>query len=409
MTTEPIPGAPAPTFTALERRLLFLISVVQIVNIVDFMMVMPLGPEFSEELGIPSNHLGIIGGSYTLSASITGILGTTFLDRFDRRSALAVALVGLAAGTLAGGLSWDLPSLVAARVLAGAFGGPATALALSIVADAISPERRGRAMGIVMGAFSIASILGVPAGLKMAELGGWRAPFFILGLAGLAATAGAIAGMPPMRDHLSKDRVQVPLMEIAGRRTVQVSLLIAGMVTMGNFSIIPNISAYLQYNANYPRADLDVLYMAGGATSFIILRLVGGLVDRVGPVWTLSVGSAGLVAVILTGFAFGAPLMPPILLFVGFMGFQSIRQISFQTLSSLVPAPSERARYQSAHSASQHLFSAVGAMIGATILVEGPGKTLIGMGTLSVFACAMAVAIIPAVAWLYGQVKDGGS
>ena len=48
-------------------------------------------------------------------------------------------------------------------------------------------------------------------------------------------------------------------------------------------------------------------------------------------------------------------------------------------------------------------------MIGATILTEGPGKTLIGMGTLSVFACTMAVAIIPAVAWLYAKVKAGRS
>ncbi|KYF74345.1 hypothetical protein BE11_01010 [Sorangium cellulosum] len=42
----------------------------------------------------------------------------------------------------AGGLATGPPSLLAARVLAGAFGGPATSIAFSIVADAIPPAPR---------------------------------------------------------------------------------------------------------------------------------------------------------------------------------------------------------------------------------------------------------------------------
>lgn len=72
-----------------ERSLLFLIGAVQFVNILDFMMVMPLGPDFARDLGIPTSQLGLIGGSYTAAAAVTGLLGAFFLDRFDRRSALA--------------------------------------------------------------------------------------------------------------------------------------------------------------------------------------------------------------------------------------------------------------------------------------------------------------------------------
>jgi hypothetical protein len=35
------------------------------VNVLDFMMVMPLGPDFAAALDIPTSHLGYIGGSYT--------------------------------------------------------------------------------------------------------------------------------------------------------------------------------------------------------------------------------------------------------------------------------------------------------------------------------------------------------
>src|SRR5688500_6667798 len=131
-------------------------------------MVMPLGPDFAEALGIKNSRLGLVGGSYTAAAALSGIAGSFFLDRFDRRKALAVALAGLILGTALGGFSIGFRTMIAARVIAGLFGGPATSISLAILADVVPPERRGRAMGFVMGAFSIASILGVPAGLEMA-------------------------------------------------------------------------------------------------------------------------------------------------------------------------------------------------------------------------------------------------
>src|SRR5262245_56130429 len=75
---------------ASERRIVFLIGAVHFINVLDFMMVMPLGPDFARQLGIPSSQLGLVGGSYTAAAAAAGIAGAFFLDRFDRRRALAV-------------------------------------------------------------------------------------------------------------------------------------------------------------------------------------------------------------------------------------------------------------------------------------------------------------------------------
>ena len=113
---------PAPIRS--ERTIIFLFSSIQFINILDFMMVMPLGPDFAASLSIPLSHLGWIGGSYTAAAAISGMAAASFLDRFDRRKALAVAMLGLVIGTLMGGLATGLGSLIAARVVAGAFGGP---------------------------------------------------------------------------------------------------------------------------------------------------------------------------------------------------------------------------------------------------------------------------------------------
>src|SRR2546426_12359372 len=142
------------------------------------MMVLPLGLFFAGPLGIAPSRIGVIGGSYTAAAAISGIACSFFLDRFDRRKALAAAVAGLVVATALGGLSTGVGSIISARVLAGFFGGPATSLSLSIVADVIPSERRGQALGAGVGSVSVAGGRRRPAGLQLARWGGGRPPVF---------------------------------------------------------------------------------------------------------------------------------------------------------------------------------------------------------------------------------------
>ena len=89
-----------------------MVGAIQFVNILDFMMVMPLGPDFASALDIPTSHIGVVGGSYTLAAALAGLVGLPFLDRFDRRLALGVSMLGLVVGTA---LVASRPACVAAR------------------------------------------------------------------------------------------------------------------------------------------------------------------------------------------------------------------------------------------------------------------------------------------------------
>src|SRR6185295_14808959 len=116
-----------------------------------FMMVLPLGPFFAGPLGIPPSRIGFIGGSYTAAAAVSGVVCSFFLDRF---------------------------------------------------------ERRGKALGAVMGAFSVSAVLGVPAGLELARWGGWRLPFFSVAGLGLVLIPLAIAFLPPLTGHLVAGRTR---------------------------------------------------------------------------------------------------------------------------------------------------------------------------------------------------------
>lgn len=396
-----------------ERRLLLLIGAVQFANVLDFMMVMPLGPDFARALGIPTARLGLVGASYTAAAALTGVLGAFVLDRFSRRSALAVALAGLVVGTAAGALATGLQSMLAARLLAGAFGGPVTSLSLAVVADAVPAERRGRAMGAVMGAFAVASVLGVPAGLELARAGGWRLPFLAVAAVEALLVGVVLLWLPPLDRHL---RVVPAAPEPAGallrERTVQLSLLATAALMTAQFALVPNIAAYWQLNLGYPRDRLGLLFVAGGVAAFATMRVAGRLADRIGAAPAAAAATALYVVVVLVAFAFPPRPPPALALFMAFMAVSAFRMVPVQALSSRVPAPAERARYMSASSVVQHLGSACGALLASRMLGEAPGGALRGMGGVAALAAALA-ATVPFLLWrverrVLGRAPDRG-
>jgi predicted MFS family arabinose efflux permease len=380
-----------------EGMILLLVGMVQFVNVLDFMMVMPLGPDFSRSLGIDLSHLGYIGGAYTAAASISGLCGAFFLDRFDRKPALLVAMAGLGIGTLLGGVAQGLGSLIAARVVAGMFGGPATSLSLSIVADVVPPARRGRAMGAVMGAFSIASVLGVPMGLTLAQWGSWRMPFFAVGALGMSVIALVMTALPSLRGHLARPH-KGPSFAMLRRTEVVLGLSMGWVLMMGMFVLVPNISAFVLQNLHYPRNHLPWLYAAGGVASFITMRIIGPLIDRIGAARVGVTASLLTLVVMYAGFHDEPPLVAPLPLFTVFMAMTSARNVAYNTTMSKVPAPEERASYGSLQSAVQHLACASGAFLSSQLLTANERQELVGMPRVTMVAIAIS-GIFPFLLW----------
>jgi predicted MFS family arabinose efflux permease len=391
--------SPGPLPSALERRVILLVALVQLVNVLDFVMVMPLGQDFARALGIPESRLGLVGGSYTLSAAIAGLVSSRFLDRFDRRRALTVAMVGLVAATAAGGFAWDLGSMMAARVLAGAFGGPATSLALAIVADVVPVERRGRALGVVMAAFSVASVLGIPAGLAAAQAGSWRTPFFALAGFGLAVTLFAAVMLPSLRLHLGGPGApRTPTGVLLRRPAIQMALGATAAMTFSVFMVVPYVRSFLENNYHYPSDRIMYLYLVGGIASFVVVRLTGRAVDRLGSSPVAALGTALISACLLIGFLPSHPVVPVMLVFTAFMCTASLRGVPLSTLTSKLPGPHERAQYMSLQSAVQHLASAAGAILASQILTTAEGGRLVHMDAL-VFLSVACGAAMPLLLW----------
>lgn len=389
---------------AQERLLIALLALVQFVNMLDFVMVMPLGPDFAHALNIPNHSIGLVGGSYSFAAALAGILSSPFLDKFPRKTAMLFCLAGVVVSTLATTQVWDLHSMLAARILAGAFGGQMMALSQAMVADFIPPQRRGAAMGAVAGGFAAASVVGIPFGLELSNYFGWQAPFVVAGLAGLVVLVigqwklpyrAAMAAGDSLVRHFSR------MGQLLANRHTLASYAMMGLAMGAGFLIVPNVSAHLQLNMGYPRDYLGLLYMCGGAVSFFSMRFSGYLVDKYSATMSASLFTTLVLIVTAIGFVFYAmpaatvPMWIVVMIFVGFMVGMSGRNVCCMALSSKIPPPDQRGLYMSLQSAVTSFSAAVGAYGSSFILSEGGGH-LLHVDRLGLMAIGIS-ALVPLV------------
>jgi len=383
--------------TALEKTVIWIVAAVQFVNIVDFMMVMPLGPELARDLGIRMSHLGVVAGSYTLAAAVSGFLCSFFIDHLDRKVALLISMIGLAIGTASGAFAYDFHSLLWTRVLAGAFGGPATSTALALISDVVPHQRRGKALGTVMMAFSLASTLGVPLGLELARIGTWQTPFLVVGFAGVLVSIIIFYRLPSMRGHLSKVselRVIDVHRGLLAQGKVFYSYTLIFCLMMSGFLIFPNIAPYVQVNLGFPADEMSRLYLAGGLVSLAVMRFCGILVDRYGSTPFFILGSLGFFGGLIGGFWGDRPLLGPYGIFMVFMFFGTMRNISANTLTSKVPKPEERAGFMSLQSAVQHSAAAFGGILSSRILTTSSTGIVEGFDSLVIASTIPLVAAV---------------
>src|SRR5262245_24559496 len=87
----PLPGGGWP--------LLGLLAAIQFTHIVDFMILMPLGPRYQTEMHLSAQEFSLLVFAYACSAAVSGLLAATIIDRFDRKHALLSLYTGFTVGT----------------------------------------------------------------------------------------------------------------------------------------------------------------------------------------------------------------------------------------------------------------------------------------------------------------------
>ena len=359
--------------------------------ILDFLIVMPLGPQYMRVFRITPGQFGLIVSAYAMSAAMGGVAAAFFLDRFDRKSAMLVLYTGFALGTLCCALAPDYRLLLAARTVAGGFGGVAGALILAVVGDAIPEHRRGAAMGMVMSSFSLAAIGGVPIGLVLANHFSWHAPFFTLAGVSLLVLGFTARVMPSMRGHLQPGRAQHPARQLGAvlmRRDHQAAFLFMALLTFTGFGIFPYISNFLVANVGLTETQLPIIYLCGGSSTLISMNLIGRWADRAGKrrVFTIMSLAAAVPILVFTNLP-RVPLMGAVLVTTVFMVCMSGRMVPAMAMMTASVEPQYRGGFMSVNSSVQHFSSGLMTLISGQII----GQSSTGAMTNFRFVGIMAV------------------
>lgn len=355
-----------------EAWLLFTLAGIQFTHILDFMIMMPLGPQFTALFGISNAQFGLLVSAYTLSAGVSGLLAATYIDRFSRKQLLLTLypLFGLA--TLACGLAPDYASLMVARVAAGLFGGVLSALAQTVVADVVPFERRGRAMSVVMTSFSVATVAGVPLGLFLASQFNWHAPFFGIALLVGLLSLGAWQTMPLLDAHLhhpERTSVWRGIGQVLSEGNHLKAFGVSGLMMFAAFTVIPYITLYLQSNAGMKTHEVPWIYLCGGTATLLSARYFGRLTDRLGKVLVFQrLALVMVVPLMATTLSQGLPLWGLLLVSTLFFTVMSGRMIPGMAMISSAAQPRLRGTFMSLNSAVHSGSMGLAALVGGLII-----------------------------------------
>lgn len=355
-----------------ELWLLLTLAGIQFTHILDFMIMMPLGPQLTRLFGISDAQFGLLVSAYTLSAGVSGLLAATYIDRFGRKRLLMVLYVLFGLATLACGVAPTYGALMVARILAGMFGGVLSAVGQTIIADVIPYERRGRAMGIVMTSFSVSTVAGVPLGLVVAERWGWNMPFIAIALLCGVLTMVAARVLPAMTAHVhgaSQHTVMGGIAQVLADANHRRAFLFSALLMSTGFTVIPYITIYLQANVGVQSGQIPWVYLCGGVVTLFTARLFGRMTDRHGKVttfrWLAVAVAVPLLSVTLLG---QVPLWVVLVATTLMFALMSGRMIPGMAILTAAANPALRGTFMTLNAAVQSAAMGLASLAGGVLI-----------------------------------------
>jgi predicted MFS family arabinose efflux permease len=403
MTTTTMQATPSISIN--ERSLLFTLAAIQFTHIVDFMVMMPLGPQFTAIFHITDAQFGLLVSAYTLAAGTSGLIASLFIDRFERKTLLLWSYVAFATATLACGLSPTYGLLMGSRLAAGLCGGVLGAMVQTMVADAIPFERRGKAMGIVMASFSLATVAGVPASLWLASFFGWQASFIAIAIASFAIAVFGMRTLPRLDGHLHRVKASDASHDIVtvlkDARHWRAFAFTALIMSTG-FTVIPFLTIYMTSNLGLSAEQVPLVYLAGGVATFFSARWIGVLSDRWGKVKTFRI--VAVVAMFpLLGITY-LPVVPLWMLIVVttvFFMFVSGRMVPGMALITAASAPGVRGTFMSLNSTVQSAAMGVASLVSGILIGRDANGLVTGYQVCGWIAMGLSVLAL----WWVGRLK----
>ncbi|MBZ4322342.1 MFS transporter [Streptomyces huiliensis] len=349
----------------------------------------------SDDLGASLGAVGILVTGYGVTVAVAS-LPLAHLTRSVPRRHLLTALLGALA--VANAVAAAVPSygwVFAARVV--------TALAQALfwavmgpVAVGLFPERvRGRVLGVLSVAGSLAMVLGVPAGAWLGRHHGRAAPFAVLAGAAVVSLVLVAALLPvtrPEEGHGSRGTRP-------DRRRFAVVLAVTALSVTGAFAGYTYVVEFLCEVSGFSADSVSALLVVPGVAGVVGVSVAGPLLDR-HPRATLAVPVGTQAAGMLGLYAFGDRQAAAVA-FLALLG-ASLGPVFMATQARVLEsAPGRTEVALAANSGAFNAGVAFGALLGGALLpTAGVHGTFLagGLLTLAALTALPAERLLPAAA-----------
>ncbi|MFI6674044.1 MFS transporter [Kribbella sp. NPDC050470] len=250
-----------------------------------------------------STSLQVSEGTAGLTLTVTGIVSALaapllplVLGKLDRRTVMVGLLVLLAAAGLLAAAAPNFGTLMAARVLMGISIGGVWLFTVGLARRVVPEHAAGPATSLIFSGIGIASVLGIPAGVYVSELVGWRWAFAAVGLVSGALAVALAFLLPPLAAEKAVRLSDVG--EVLKLKQLRVGLALVALLVTGHFAAYTYIRPLLEKQAGIAPALIGTLLLAYGVAGIVGNFVAGAL------------RPARAIAVIAVGIAAVAVLMP---------------------------------------------------------------------------------------------------
>ena len=283
------------------RRLAVLIGV-NFVDMIGFMIVLPLLPFYALKLNASPETIGQLIASYSIAQLVAAPIWGRVSDRYGRRPALLIGLSASAAAYLVFGLASSVWLLFLSRLVQGA-GGGTTGVAQAYVADTVDPADRARALGWLSAATSAGVMVGPAIGSSAAHFG-QAAPGVIAAVFCLINVFFAWRWLPESRDRSTapaaspRKPVWHPAWMALRHPSTPIGRLLwiygVGMLAFASMTSI--MALYLGAEFGFDEKTIGYVFLYVGVLSVVMRSLLlGPIVDRIGETWAMRIGTGLLV------------------------------------------------------------------------------------------------------------------
>ncbi|MDA9525837.1 MFS transporter [Bradyrhizobium sp. CCBAU 11434] len=397
-------------FSRYQSLLVALLAFAQFTIILDFIIMSPLGAIMMPSLNITAGQFGVAVSAYAFSAGLSGILAAGFADRFDRKRLLLFFYAGFTLGTLLCALAQNYHVLLLGRIVTGLFGGVIGSIVLAIVTDLFPLQLRGRVMGFVQTAFAASQVLGVPAGLFLANHWSWHVCFFaIVGLSILSIGIIAFA-MEPVDAHLKLKQDRNPfhhLVATVSEPRYTLAFAVTTLLATGGYMLMPYSSAFTVNNIGIDIVHLPTIYLVSGLFSIVTGPMVGRAADNFGKYPTFVFGCAMTVLMVLIYTHLGhvslvTAITVNVLMFVGIFS----RMIPSQAIISAIPDPTQRGSFSAISASLQQLSGGLGSVLAAAIISQQPDGSLLHFERIGYVVVTTTIITLVAMYFVQKSVAD---